>query len=384
MSIKTLSELFLVAVGHQKPNCLLHKVDGRFRPVTTAELHDRVLRLAAALRALGVERGDRVGLMAENGPHWPTVDFATLGIGAVLVPVYPTLTPDQASYVINDCGAEVVFVQGEKRLEGLLGEKSAMPNVHKLILIEGQPPSSEIDSFDRLLEETAPMDEGQFEESARSASADDLATFIYTSGTTGNPKGVMLTHGNIASNVVNALKVLDIHSEWTALSFLPLSHSFERMVDYIYFYRGATIAYAESIQAVAKNFQEVNPHVFVSVPRVYEKVLAKVRENVAASPPLKQKIFGWAVGDPALAGRQVGLWQDQGAAWQPLPVRHVGRCAAGPRSGGVLLGNGDRDLRGIRPIGDLARIMCQQSRCREARDRRSRDSGRGAQDRRRW
>jgi long-chain acyl-CoA synthetase len=295
MSIKTLSELFLVAVGHQKPNCLLHKVDGRFRPVTTAELHDRVLRLAAALRALGVERGDRVGLMAENGPHWPTVDFATLGIGAVLVPVYPTLTPDQASYVINDCGAEVVFVQGEKRLEGLLGEKSAMPNVHKLILIEGQPPSSEIDSFDRLLEETAPMDEGQFEESARSASADDLATFIYTSGTTGNPKGVMLTHGNIASNVVNALKVLDIHSEWTALSFLPLSHSFERMVDYIYFYRGATIAYAESIQAVAKNFQEVNPHVFVSVPRVYEKVLAKVRENVAASPPLKQKIFGWAV-----------------------------------------------------------------------------------------
>jgi long-chain acyl-CoA synthetase len=295
MSIKTLSELFLVAVGHQKPDCLMHKVDGRFRPITTAELHDRVLRLAAALSALGVERGDRVGLMAENGPHWPSVDFATLGIGAVLVPVYPTLTPDQASYVINDCGAEVVFVQGAKRLEGLLGEKAAMPNVRKIILIEGEPPSAEIDSFDRLLEETAPMDEGKFEESARSASADDLATFIYTSGTTGNPKGVMLTHGNIASNVVNALKVLDIHSEWTALSFLPLSHSFERMVDYIYFYRGATIAYAESIQAVAKNFQEVNPHVFVSVPRVYEKVLAKVRENVAGSPPLKQKIFGWAV-----------------------------------------------------------------------------------------
>ncbi|MGB3564470.1 MAG: long-chain fatty acid--CoA ligase [Thermoanaerobaculia bacterium] len=295
MSIKTLSELFLVAAGHQKSDCLLHKVDGRFRPISTAELTDRVRRVAAALIGLGVERGNRVALMAENGPHWPSVDFATLGIGAVLVPVYPTLTADQAAYVINDCGAEVVFVQGGERLEGLLGEKAAMPSVLKFILIDDEPPSSEVDSFAKLLEDTAPMDEGQFEESARSSSADDLATFIYTSGTTGNPKGVMLTHGNITSNVVNALKVLDIHSEWTALSFLPLSHSFERMVDYIYFYRGATIAYAESIQAVAKNFQEVNPHVFVAVPRVYEKVLAKVRENVAASPPLKQKIFGWAV-----------------------------------------------------------------------------------------
>ncbi len=295
MSVQTLSDIFLVAVGHQKPDCLLHKVDGRFRPISTAELHNWVLRLAAALSALGVERGDRVALMADNGPHWPSVDFATLGLGAILVPVYPTLTADQAAYVINDCGAEVVFVQSGNRLEGLLGEKAAMPNVRKFILIGDQPPSSEIDSFAKLLEETAPMDEGQFEASARSSSADDLATFIYTSGTTGNPKGVMLTHGNITSNVVNALKVMDINGEWTALSFLPLSHSFERMVDYIYFYRGLTIAYAESIQAVAQNFQEVNPHVFVSVPRVYEKVLAKVRENVAASPPLKQKIFGWAV-----------------------------------------------------------------------------------------
>jgi long-chain acyl-CoA synthetase len=295
MSVQTLSEIFLVAADHQKPDCLLHKVDGRFRPISTAEFTDWVRRVAAALRDMGVERGNRVALMAENGPHWPSVDFATLGIGAVLVPVYPTLTADQAAYVINDCGAEVVFVQGAKRLEDLMGEKASMPNVRKFILIGDQPPSSEIDSFAKLLEETAPMDEGQFEESARSNSADDLATFIYTSGTTGNPKGVMLTHGNITSNVVNSLKVLDINSEWTALSFLPLSHSFERMIDYIYFYRGLTIAYAESIQAVGQNFQEVNPHIFVAVPRVYEKVLAKVRENVAASPPLKQKIFSWAV-----------------------------------------------------------------------------------------
>ena len=141
---------------------------------------------------------------------------------------------------------------------------------------------------------------------------------------------------------------------------------------------------------------------FVSVPRVYEKVLAKVRENVAVSPPLKQKIFGWAVDvarqalpyrlqrrtpsgrsrDPALAGRQAGLWQDQGAPWQPLSVRHLGRGPPGPRSRRVLLGRRDRDLRGIRPVGDLARTLCQRPRCREARDRRSRDSGSGAENRR--
>ncbi len=296
MSIQTLTELFLVAVGHDKPDCLLHKVDGRYQPVSSAELADRVRRIAAALRSLGVERGDRVALMAENGPHWPTIDFATLCSGAVLVPIYPTLTPDQAAYIANDCGAKLVFVQGRERLEGLLGERHEMPQAERFILIGDQPASDEVLSFSNLIEETAPMDPQGFEASARRSTADDLATFIYTSGTTGNPKGVMLTHGNIASNVVSSLEVMDIQSEFTALSFLPLSHSFERTIDYIFFYRGVTIAYAESVQTVARDFLEVNPHFFVSVPRVYEKVIAKVHENVASSPPMKQKIFHWAEG----------------------------------------------------------------------------------------
>ncbi len=296
MSIQTLTELFLVAVGHDKPDCLLHKVDGRYQPISSAELANRVRRIAAALRSLGVERGDRGALMAENGPHWPTVDFATLCTGAVLVPIYPTLTPDQAAYIANDCGAKLVFVQGRERLEGLLGERHEMPQAERFILIGDQPASDEVLSFSNLIEETAPMDPQGFEASARRSTADDLATFIYTSGTTGNPKGVMLTHGNIASNVVSSLEVMDIQSEFTALSFLPLSHSFERTVDYILFYRGVTIGYAESVQTVAQNFLEVNPHFFVSVPRVYEKVIAKVHENVASSPPLKQKIFHWAEG----------------------------------------------------------------------------------------
>ncbi len=296
MSIQNLAELFRVAAGHDKPDCLLHKVGGAFVPVSTAELVDRVRRLVTALDGYGVARGDRVALMAENGIHWPTVDFAALTTGAILAPIYPTLTADQAAYVANDCGAEIIFVQGRERLAGLLAERHDMPKVRNFIIIGDESGDPAIPELEGLIADSQPIAEAELDRRIAATAPDDLATFIYTSGTTGNPKGVMLTHGNIASNVVSCLECMDITSEHTALSFLPLSHSFERTVDYIYFYRGASIAYAESVQAVAQNFGEVKPHVFVSVPRVYEKVIAKIYENVAKSPPLKRKIFHWAEG----------------------------------------------------------------------------------------
>jgi long-chain acyl-CoA synthetase len=294
MSITTLSELFLTIAGYDKPDCLLYKRDGKYQPLSTAELVSRVHRLAAALAALGVKRGDRVALMAESGPHWPTVDFATLGSGAVLVPIYPTLPANQASYIANDCGAEVLFVQGSERLSGLLGERDKMPKVKHWVAIDVEAPPAGVITLDALIAQHQ-GDPAAFAASAKACQPEDLATFIYTSGTTGNPKGVMLTHRNIASNLVNSLKVMNVGEGWTALSLLPLSHSFERMVDYIYFYRGVTIAYAESVQSVPQNLQEVRPHVFVAVPRLYEKVLARVQENAAKSSPTKRKIFDWAV-----------------------------------------------------------------------------------------
>jgi len=296
MSIQTLSELYLASIAHDKPDCLMHKVDGQFVPVSTRELYDNVRRIARALLEVGIQPGDRVALMAENGPHWPTVDFAALSVGAVLVPIYPTLTSDQAAYIVNDCGARIVFVEDRQRLDGLLGERADMPLVEYFAIIGGETPHEDIPTFDSLLKSNEPLSEEDFAARAKGAKPDDLATFIYTSGTTGNPKGVMLTHGNITSNVLGSIQMMDIEPEYTALSFLPLSHSFERTVDYIYFYRGATIAYAESVAAVAQNFQEVEPHVFVSVPRVYEKVLSKVQDAIAAGSPTKQKIFAWAVG----------------------------------------------------------------------------------------
>jgi long-chain acyl-CoA synthetase len=310
MSIKTLAELFLKAAGYGKPDCLLHKVGGTYQPVSTAELVDRVRRVARGLADLGVQPGDRVALMAENGPHWPIIDFATLCSGAVLVPIYPTLLPDQAAYIARDCGAKVVFVETPAHLAGLLSQTEQTPEIEKYVLIKDAGAAGAGGGDPRVVHLSqiyaqAGMDGAALEQKARTVEPQDLATFVYTSGTTGQPKGVMLTHANITSNMLAGLEALGLEGRFTALSFLPLSHSFERTVDYCYFYIGVTIAYAESVATVAQNLQEVKPHVFVSVPRVYEKVLAKVQENVAASSGTKQKIFAWAerVGREALPWR---------------------------------------------------------------------------------
>ncbi|MEO6194752.1 MAG: long-chain fatty acid--CoA ligase [Thermoanaerobaculia bacterium] len=274
----------------------MSKIGGTYQPISTAELVDRVRRLSKALLELGVERGDRVALMSENGPHWPAVDFATLCAGAVLVPVYPTLLPDQSSYIAGNCGAKVVIAETAAHLEGFLAHIDKLPDVRHFVLIKGTSSDPRVITLDKLLEKGAGADAAEFEARARAVQPDDLATFIYTSGTTGTPKGVMLTHRNIASNVSSGLSVLGLDRKFVVLSFLPLSHSFERTVDYCYFLEGCTIAYAESVALVSQNMQEVKPHVFVSVPRVYEKVYSKVQEGVAAGSPIKQKLFAWAVG----------------------------------------------------------------------------------------
>ncbi|HYU33294.1 MAG TPA: long-chain fatty acid--CoA ligase [Thermoanaerobaculia bacterium] len=307
MAVTTLPELFLKAAGFNKPDCLLSKVGGTYQPVSTAELVDRVRKLAKGLESLGVQRGDRVALMAENGPHWPTIDFATLCSGAVVVPIYPTLLPEQAAYIANDCGAQVVFAHTLQHLQGFLSQADQLPQVRHLVLIQGEAPAGDprVITLADILAKTSEIDPAAFEQKARSVRPDELATFVYTSGTTGQPKGVMLTHQNIVSNVVAAMQVVNLDGRFTALSFLPLSHSFERTVDYCYFHQGCTIAYAESVQAVAQNLQEVKPQVFVSVPRVYEKVLSRVQENVASAPPIRQKIFAWAVA----TGREALPWR---------------------------------------------------------------------------
>ena len=324
MSIRTLAELFLKVAEHNKPDRLQHKVNGTYQPVSTAELVDRVRRLAKALQELGVVPGDRVALMSENGPHWPTVDFATLCTGAALVPIYPTLLPDQSAYIARDCGAKVVVAETTAHLDGLLAHAGQLPDVRQFVLIRGTSADPRVVTLGDLFERGGGYDVAAFEQGARAVKPADLATLIYTSGTTGQPKGVMLTHDNLASNIMASLPAIGIEDSWVALSFLPLSHSFERTVDYIYFYSNCSIAYAESVAAVAQNMQEVKPQVFVSVPRVYEKVLARVQENVATSSPIKQKIFAWA----------------QGVAREALPYRMQRKSP--PGLGGIKLALADK------------------------------------------
>ncbi|HPA94582.1 MAG: long-chain fatty acid--CoA ligase [Acidobacteria bacterium] len=295
MSIRTLAELLAQVAARQKPDLLLHKVDGSYRPISTAEFMTGVLRLSHALGRLGVARGDRVALMAENSPSWPTVDFATIARGAALVPIYPTLLPEQAAYIARDSGSKVLFVQGRERLEGLLAQKPQMPATEQIVWIDGDAPGDGYTTLALLLEQGRDADPATFDAGLAATRPEDLATLIYTSGTTGDPKGVMLSHSNLVSNVVTGTQVLALRGDYTVLSFLPLSHSLERTVDYCYFYCGCTIAYAESIQTVAQNLLEVRPHVFVAVPRVYEKVQSRVMETAAAGSAVKQRIFSWAL-----------------------------------------------------------------------------------------
>jgi long-chain acyl-CoA synthetase len=181
-----------------------------------------------------------------------------------------------------------------------------MPRARRFVLIDSTPPDSHIvPTLRGLLASSEPMDEAEVRRRIAATEPDDLATLIYTSGTTGRPKGVMLTHGNVASNVLASRECLAIEKSFTTLSFLPLSHSFERTVDYLYFHVGATIAYAESVQTVPQDLLEVRPHAFVSVPRVYEKMLARVLENVANASPLRQRLFAWA----REVGRQALPWR---------------------------------------------------------------------------
>jgi long-chain acyl-CoA synthetase len=226
-------------------------------------------------------------------------------MGGVLVPVYPTLLPEGAAYVINDSGAKVLFVQGEERMRGLMALRGEMPHLQHFVRVDVAAEGEGYTTLAALIERGAGVDAAAFEAEARKAQPDDLATFIYTSGTTGNPKGVMLSHGNIASNVSDGAECIAVLGEFLALSFLPLSHSFERTVDYIYFYRGTSIAYAESVNTVPQNLVEVRPHVFVSVPRVYEKFQARVLDTVSKAPGWRQKLFHWGMA----LGRQAMPWR---------------------------------------------------------------------------
>ena len=293
---RTLVDVFRNLEKAPKPDLLLHKKDGRWTPVPTERFAANVRSVAGALGTLGVPDGGAVVLLSENRPEWPTIDFACQCYGAVLVPIFPTMVADQAEYIVRDCGATVAFASTADQAAKLLAAQPKCPRLKHVFVFDHQGGGGK--PFAALLEEGRKAHESEparFEERADARRPEDLATIIYTSGTTGEPKGAMLMQSNFVSNVLSGCKVLPFDGSFVALSFLPLSHVFERLIEYCYYHRGATVAFAESIDKLRDNLGEVHPHLFGAVPRVYEKVYARVLEKVDAGSPAKKKLFNAAI-----------------------------------------------------------------------------------------
>ncbi len=313
----TLTQIFFNAVEqHDQPAAYQFKKDGRYHPISHKDVLRRVRHISLGLEAIGVKRGDRVGIMSENRPEWALADWACLCSGMTDVPVYPTLPAEQIVHPLNDSGAAALFVSTAEQAAKAKQVRGALTSVRTVISFADSKPDGADITLAELEAKGATLDSAEkaaaFKAAALTVQPDDLATLIYTSGTTGLPKGVMLTHDNIHSNVTASRKNVPVTAGEVALSFLPLSHIFERMGDYLFFSCGVSIAYAESIDTVPLNLSEVRPHFCMSVPRLFEKMYARVLENAVSGGAVKAAIFKWAVAvadkwaDEKLAGREPG------------------------------------------------------------------------------
>jgi len=315
----TLTQLIFDAIDKYgtKPACFRCKAGGTWQTLTHQDVLQRMTRAGLALKRLGVRRGDRVAILSENRPGWAIADFASLCIGAADVPVYPTLPANQVRYILKDSGAVALFVSTAPQAAKIREIRAELPDLKHVIAMDADAVGEGMLGWKEIYamgaEAEAAGEGATFRQEALSAKPDDVATIIYTSGTTGDPKGVMLTHDNIWFNVKSALRYYDIGPSDVTLSFLPLSHIFERMAGhYGLFCVGATINYAESIDTVPQDLVDVAPTFVTSVPRLYEKIYARVLENALAGGAVKKRIFFWA--------KDVGeRWADLRLAKQPVP-----------------------------------------------------------------
>jgi long-chain acyl-CoA synthetase len=296
--IKTLSELLLNTLKeYPKDDLMLYKKEGAYVPLSTREFGDKVRALSLGLRELGLGPGDKLVILSENRPEWVMTDFATLCRGALTVPIYTTLVQEQVRYIIEDSDAKIVVYSGPELGHKIEAVKDRLVKVKHFISFSPEAPEGVL-TLERVFEmgqKANAADPGLFEREALLVKPDDEASLIYTSGTTGVPKGVILTHGNFVSNLTAVSTIIQFSHRDTVLSFLPLSHVLERLVTFTYMFKGCSIAYAESVETVAQNLLEIKPHIMVSVPRVFEKIYAKVMDNVLSSSGLKRKIFFWAI-----------------------------------------------------------------------------------------
>jgi long-chain acyl-CoA synthetase len=313
----TLNQLLFEAVEkYNKPDAMLVRTGEQYTPISHATLLERIRRVSYGLKAIGIQRGDRVAILSENRPEWSIADFACLTSGVTDVPLYPSLPAEQIGYPLRDSGAVAIFVSTAEQAAKIAAIRDEVPLIKTVIVFDASAATHADMTFDALEQRggvgDSPARAAEFRTEALRVQPDDLATILYTSGTTGAPKGVMLSHDNIHSNVAATRNALVMRGDDVSLSFLPLSHILQRMGDYWFFTTGTCIAYVDSFDLVPLAMSQVRPTIAISVPRLYEKMYARVLENALAGGAAKKRIFFWArrVGDrwadEKLAGREPG------------------------------------------------------------------------------
>ena len=306
MSLQTLNNILLTVCGRTRNRVMLERKVLGWVPISSAELYRNVVGLATALESWGIRKGDRVAILSENRPEWTITDFAILSLGAVTVPIYATQTAEQTAFILNDSGARFIAVSTSEQLEKVLAIQS-QTSVERIVVMDAVE-TAHASLMRPLMLKGPNAPDSNFDSRTLAVLPDDLATIIYTSGTTGNSKGAMLTHGNMASNIACSLDGFGVADDEVSISFLPLSHVTARHVDFALLYRGVTLAYCPDMANLEQALTEVQPVLFVAVPRVYEKIRRQVIVKTADFP--KNAIYRWALSvgrahrDETLRGEQ--------------------------------------------------------------------------------
>jgi len=294
----TISQIVLKAIeSYDKQDFMLYKKEGKYVSFSSRDFADTVKHFSLGLGELGLEAGEKLVIFSENRPEWVMTNCANMCLGGVSVPIYTTLSPEQIQFIIEDSDSKIVVFSSPELWEKLKDIRHSLTNVIHYVTFGAEAPEGVL-TFDAVMErgkKRAEAEPERFVNKALSIKPDDLACIIYTSGTTGSPKGVMLTHGNLASNLKAVCQIIVFTEKDTSLSWLPLSHSFEHLVTMAYIHKGVTVAFAERPETIIDNLAEIRPHLLTSVPRLYEKFYAGIMENVLNSSPLKRKIFFWAL-----------------------------------------------------------------------------------------
>ena len=309
---RTINEMFQKAVRQRAGAALMsYKRDKKWFDISGKDLLERVSNLAVGLHKLGVKPGDRIALLAESSPDWSITDYAILSNSAVNVPIYPTQALDQVEFILKNSGARILFISTNRQLKRIKPVLDNYKNSERpLVYLFEEPKDASVSNIGKIekqgAEELRKTPE-LFERISSLSQPSDLATIIYTSGTTGIPKGVMLTHHNLTSNALRSGEVFDLQDGDQAMSFLPLSHVFERTVLYIYMWYGVKVSFAKGVETVAEDIKEIRPTIVTAVPRLFEKIYATINKRASDATPLQQKIFHRAL----KVGRQVAGYIDR-------------------------------------------------------------------------